>query len=152
MKAHEVNVGEWFVGSMEYAAWDAAKDKRKVEGEEIHVSARCSGEEDAKIVLDAMRQLPHEHVCQIGRDSIWVCGVREKRSKFVRLRDWHSAMPGGTMLSHLLQLYKLLSKLGPSAQVDRMEYAETEVWLKEKWPDEYREFMDLYLPERRERR
>lgn len=156
MKACEVSVGEWFVGSMDRGTLQAALDAKGkkweiADGADIYVSARCAGEADARVMMNALSELPRTHECQIqSSDGLWVCGQREKRSQGVRIKDWRSPFPGGARLTYLLDLYKVLSRLGPSAQVSAMrEYREAENYAKEQWPDEFDKFEELWLPERR---
>lgn len=89
--ASEIPVGFGFVGIVDSADW-YVKDKRHFEGELVKLVAIVpgpTGESTEQLIMNLFAGLRWEHGEQLGsNDSMWVAGVRPKRSKYVRIFDW----------------------------------------------------------------
>jgi len=95
MHAHEVNVGDGFIASIWRTDWDATRDHATVDGSLLSVSIVVpgGGTDFLQTMLRSHCALPTYSDAQLDwTQSLWVAGVRDKRSKKVRIIDW--AMPG----------------------------------------------------------
>lgn len=149
MKAHEIPVGDYFCGLVGRAEWNAEagtpQKRAHFPGELVSVSGHGPYGSYMETLMNAMAEEASPETAEI----LWVYGQREKRSKFVKLVGWRIPFAGGARLSHLLDLYKVLSKMTSAQPSQHREYREAEHYLKEKWPDEFAKFEELWLPERR---
>lgn len=96
-----VPVGMAFVGSIWRDDFSEAmagltgsqigKRFRDFPGELIRVAMvlPATTDDGAKEIMHMMRALPHDSTSQLSSDlSMWICGIREKRSNKVRLIEW----------------------------------------------------------------
>lgn len=134
MKASEVPVGEWFVACMGAGELRACESRREVPGEQIHVSVRCGGEDEARVILAAFSQLPFDHVCQAQEKGVvWVCGVRRNRSKKVHVVETAVPLPGGRPVLHLTEMVELLGGMTSAQPTQHRQYREAKAYLYEEW-------------------
>lgn len=89
--ANQIPVGSVFVGSVWREDLFSHPNKRRFPGEDIsvHLLLACHTEDGAREVMKMMASLPSDSGMQISCDeALWVCGIREKRSKYIRIVDW----------------------------------------------------------------
>lgn len=110
MRAHEVPVGSGFLGSVDAADFqEHFKVGKGIPGEFVHVQSVVP---DAKYGNQYLKEalklhaghLPTSSDYQLTSSGIWVVGVRESRSKVVRLFEWQTRLPK----THLENLHHLL--------------------------------------------
>lgn len=107
MKAHEIPVGAGFLGEVDRDEWRSNwKAGKPFPGELIYVSLiKPQAEYGNKALKELIRlhstHLPKGAYAQLDNsDSMWVAGVRESRSKKVRLFAWESR-PYETLLQRV---------------------------------------------------
>ena len=100
--ANELAVGEFFVGHVWRNEFLAEQDKKRFPGALVMVACVLHGATDCEVkdVLGLFTSLPSGSSLQVSGSSLWVCGVRDRRSDCVRLIEWNSPCPvakiGGT--------------------------------------------------------
>lgn len=109
MRADEVPVGSGFLGCVDAADWrEHFKSKGGlIPGEFVHVQCvlPTAGREYLRqLVKLHAEHLPTSSEYQLNSTGLWVAGVRDTKSKKVRLFEWETRLPK----THLEELHQLM--------------------------------------------
>jgi hypothetical protein len=92
----QVDRGEFFIGIVWREDFFASNDKRRFPGAVVTVAAVLPAycEDGCMEIMRLFAGLPADSASQLcSGSSLWVCGVRAKRSPYVRLIDWMPPRP-----------------------------------------------------------